>query len=126
MRTIKFRGKVKTTNEWVCGSLLVWGDGEHNIYVPREHNYKVDAYNVEPSTIGQFTGAYDRNGKEIYEGDIVFAKSAGEFKKCLVVYADHSCNFILHTKIGPWYIHGEIDSMLEVIGNIHDNPELIK
>jgi len=43
MRTIKFRGKVKTTNDWVCGYLLVWGDGEHNIYVPREHNYKVDA-----------------------------------------------------------------------------------
>ena len=80
---------------------------------------------VEPETLGQFTGAYDRNGKEIYEGDIVFAKSAGEYKKCLVVYAEHSCNFILHTKIGPWYIHGEIDSMLEVIGNIHDNPELI-
>lgn len=95
-----------------------------------ERGYIHNETDVFPHTVGQFTGVYDCNGKEVYEGDIVLAKSAGERRKCQVVYTEHSCGFILHTKIGPWYIHADIDTkrdtMLEVIGNIHDNPELIK
>ena len=116
MRTIKFRGCTRKDNKWFYGNLSQFDGG----------GCAINDITVGPDTVGQFTGAIDRNGKEIYEGDIVLAKSAGEHRKCQVVYAEHSCNFILYTKIGPWFMRGEIDSMLEVIGNIHDNPELIK
>lgn len=140
MRTIKFRGKRLDNGEWVYGDLLHIAGGcliyfgsdteTRSPDIQSDSKVAVELHKDEiavvgPATVGQFTGAIDRNGKKIYEGDIVLAKSAGEYRKCQVVYAEHSCNFILYTKIGPWFMHGEIDSMLEVIGNIHDNPELL-
>jgi len=75
---------------------------------------------VKPETIGQFTGLCDKNGKEIYEGDIA---NISRLKNQLVIYKD--CKF--GTQNGSsFYCLGNWDRKFEVIGNIHENPELLK
>lgn len=135
-REIKFRGKVKGTtsaSDWVYGSLLIYGDGEHNIFVPRKHNYKLDSWNVEPSTVGQFSGLKDKNGKEIYEGDIFTVN--GKYPK-LVEYREDRAAFCVANvdELGkewfdPWQQPApdwwnDFSREIVVIGNKFDNPEL--
>ena len=135
MREIKFRGKVKGKSDWVYGSLLIYGDGEHNIHVPRKHNYKLDAWNVVPETVGQYTGLTDRNGKEIYEGDVITTK--GRYPRVVLwdkmnwalmptEYYNDKYFWVMNLQHpgADWW--EEFADRVEIIGNIYDNPELIK
>ena len=118
-RTIKFRGKSLYNDEWVYGYLLERND--------RTEIYNVNPdgslfwANVYPQTVGQFTGLYDRNGREIYEGDIMCEYGTGIFVE--VVYdAPQFC--YKDNDFGYKFLNHPEN--FEVIGNIHDNPESIK
>jgi len=67
MRQIKFRGKRLNNGEWVEGWLVEMFGAPHIL----DKNNPTDAYPIDPATVGQFTGLLDKNGSEIYEGDIV-------------------------------------------------------
>lgn len=146
MRSYKFRGK-RLDNEkgdWVYGDLLhiaggclIYFGSDTDTAEPDIENgssVAVELLNdeiavVDPDTIGQFTGLLDKNGKEIYVGDIVRNKKGTidvitydslAFNLC-VAYAA-SPNGVCATFFG----NNNPLKELEVIGNIHDNPELLK
>lgn len=137
MRTIKFRGQFvyKNTqtgeNDWVYGYLVQYPEhiGKHRI-VNEGINREVLAY-----TVGQFTGLHDKNGNEIYEGDIIRGfDSKGEPVIHHIIYDDEEAGFVAVLKGSAKgdFGYGRCDQRWitecekEVIGNIYDNPELLK
>lgn len=149
MREMKFRGKGGITDSWLIGSLVTWKDGAM-IY-----GGVLNEGIVRPETVGQYTGLKDKNGKEIYEGDVLHIKQYENngyrlfgtdvsFPNCFtldeckgkllregneLVYFSEGCMCV-----GDMFISALFGDMrysfplfeFEIIGNIHDNPELIK
>ena len=129
-RTIKFRGIAVCNCEWVYGNYIhskrFSGMGcEYRIH---EQDTGIES-DIEPETLGQFTGLYDKSGKEIYEGDILRANIRNEDMVFEVYYNVKHCLWqAKHKEIGEtmalqnmFFRHSET----EVIGNIHDNKELL-
>ena len=141
MREILFRGKTPVRGEWVYGDLIQIADGRKFIVnnkfgacIDEKGNFINTEYpfvnEVIPETVGQFTGLTDKNGKKIFEGDIVKTGSL----QGKIVFNTKSCGFEF------WYnivvgAYGErathkinLSTMRNyiVIGNIHDNPELLE
>lgn len=119
MREILFRGK-NLLGKWITGDLLQYlGCGKRHIV----QQYKgAGGQEVDPSTVGEYTGLKDKNGKMIFEGDIVLLKGDEEpyqveFDECCFQVYSHSVCYVMDN----FYDHD-----IEVIGNIHDNPELLK
>ena len=128
MRTIKFRGKRVDNGEWVYGYLYV---GQNDYYIMEIVKSGFQSHKVVPETIGQFTGLTDKNEKEIYEGDVVFieyidfdySEDGTCYIKTVVEYETERMRFNF-SNYGKSVIN-TYKSCLEVIGNIHDNPELL-
>ena len=130
MREIKFRGKRLDNGEWVFGGIayLDYHDGENYIegaWITNTHN---KSYEVDPDTVGQYTGLKDKNGVEIYEWDII---RHHDDILSEVFYNTAHCAYLLRDINGhrnKCVIDrlGAYSSLwIEVIGNIHDNPELL-
>lgn len=137
MREILFRGKTTKDKEWVYGDLL--HDGYDYDVAIWEQKYKL-VTEISPETVGQFTGLHDKDGKKIFEGDVIkFHKYRGEPDWVGVVKYEHCLYMAVGTmplsyekRIGeePYYCPFEVQisgidkTTIKVIGNIHDNPEL--
>lgn len=130
-REIKFRGI--SIDEWVYGMLckVNEGDTEHGEPIKykiqteeKEYGEYVQCFITDEKTIGQYTGLHDKNGKEIYEGDIVKIKYRDE-DIGKVIY-EHNGFSIDVTNMNKNYGRVSfVNNFIEVIGNICDNPELL-
>lgn len=138
MRTIKFRGKTKQ-GEWVKGYYIGKSPLDEVAILPFSNvNYNTSCINDSEcsyclaSTIGQFTGLYDKNGNEIYEGDILRLNNATngicevKWNEVIAAFCVRFLHFELYLgarPIGDWIAY---EKSVEIVGNIHDNPELLK
>lgn len=135
MRTIKFRGKRNHSGEWHYGH-YTQGSFFHPASEEETVRHLIHAdmlYDVDPETVGQFTGLYDKDGKEIYEGDIIkytheiciedgpgtYVGAVSFYEGAFCLHEDSDCT--VATAIYDSEEYGGIC----VIGNIHDNPELL-
>ena len=132
MRTIKFRGKTHGNGKWYYGSLVYSNEINAAIYFQIGNGLikRMDWVYVIPETVGQFTGLMDKNGKEIYEGDIVKWSNgmlyAVKFWEGMFYASIEECNEGILGGFPLYRLIEYEDGGCEIIGNIHDNTELLK
>ena len=125
MREILFRGKQITKGEFIEGSLTVDCHGNcciyHPLNVPIGGGFQY--FDVDPETVGQYTGIDDRECEKIFEGDIF---KIGAENNIYTVRFDYGC-FLAYEDDVQVGILAELSTMfIKKIGNIHDNKELLK
>lgn len=144
MRNFLFRGKKTTDGGWVCGGLLRDGDDAYIVKIsdkgiPTGHivpEVKIEAWQVKLETVGQFTGVRDRQGVDVYEGDIVDVCYHGND-------TDEPCTGFVYFGGDDWLISfgnsleecerfDDVEFLtdfvdgLRIMGNVYDDPELLE
>lgn len=120
-REIKFRGKCQTTGEWVYGYLFKSDSGERT-HIIKNHKGCLD---IDPDTVGEFTGLRDKNGIEIYENDLIKCeKDIYEiiWNRGMFILKNIRSSVLGDTPLGPMLDIFDI----EIIGNRYDNLELLR
>ena len=145
-REILFRGKLEYNGKWIYGDLLQYEDGDVAIFGDKLSSFGCECTEmskrdrVNPDTNGQYTGLKDKDGNKIFEGDIVHLKGDGydgakvgkDYYRVVTFHEGSFClsiedgvHYPLHT---PIYEHCDSHSIVNwvVVGNVTDNPEIIK
>lgn len=136
MRKILFRGKRLDNGEWVYGDLIenqgrcfiYHATSETTIKDNDDNKISVVAVAVDLDTVGQFTGLPDKDGKEIFEGDIVNVSFGDNVVPLWVLFDCGSWCIREKCDETPHYLvsYTSNDNNVVVIGNIHDNPDLLE
>ena len=138
MREILFRGKRLDNGEWVKGFIMSACDCAGRLYFIEQPALDLDdcnhGYEVDFTTIGQYTGMLDQNGTKIFEGDILIFDDMDGSKGFYEVFWDgNNGKFAITEKGNRNYVddfelfnQNKYFEWFTVIGNIYDNPELLK
>ena len=132
MREILFRGKRTDNGKWIYGNYcyaeLIDKSGYEDLII--EQPADGETRRVIPKTVGQYTGLKDKNGKRIFEGDIVYCKSRLDNANMVVIFECGQFRMVLSENYRSYQTNSGFYDIncfdKEVIGNIHDNPELLK
>lgn len=118
MREILFRGKTVCDGDWVYGG-ITWNPSRKKFFIHTDW----EEAKVIPETVGQYTGLTEKNGRRVFEGDIIH----GNLGNFVVRWSDNISGFVAGEKerTHPCMNRGTM-KCYEVIGNIYDNPELME
>lgn len=142
MRKILFRGKRIDNGEWVEGYCAAEpytkNTYNHGYILENEKDlFAKKAWLIDSRTVGQFTGLTDKNGRKIFEGDIlkIVHKYQSPFDDDTKEYTDITTDVVFFDDEGLCFSYGEspflcvadnVTAEYEIVGNIHDNPELLE